>query len=225
MENKIRVIIAEDMDIIRENYIEELQKDSMIEIVGASASGSGAVELFKQHGADIVLMDVEMESQTAGIVSASKICEMSADVKVIFLSVREDDQTIIASLSTGAVDYLVKTNDYEKIIAHIKKAYFDKVEMELGIQRCMRDEFWRLTKSNHEILLFTKKIATLTQAEREIIGCLLENMKLKDIAKSRFVELVTIKTQIGQLLRKFGATRSKEIVSKIRELKIEELFI
>lgn len=224
MENKIRIIIAEDIDIIRESYVEEFQQDPDLEIVGCSATGVGAVELFKKQGADIVLMDIEMETQTAGIVAASEICDLNQDVKVIFLSVREDDRSIIASLATGAVDYLVKCDDYDKIISHVKKAYNDKVEMELGIQRCMRDEFQRLAKNNHEMLLFTKKIATLTQAEREIIKLLLEGCKIKDIAEKRFVEPVTIKTQVGQLLRKFNVSRTKEIVARIRELKIEELF-
>ncbi len=224
MEEKIKVIIAEDVDIIRENYIEELGKDSEIEIVGSASSGEGIVEVFKSVGANIVLMDVEMETQRAGIDSAREICELDPDVKVIFLSVREDDATIISSLATGAVDYMVKSDDYEKIADHIKKAYHDKVEMELAIQRCMRDELKRLSKSNHEMLLFTKKLATLTQAEREIISCLLADYKMKNIAEKRCVELVTIKTQVGQLLRKFKVSRTKEIVKQIREMKLEELF-
>ncbi len=224
MEETIKVMIAEDIDIIRENYIEELGAADEIEIVGSAASGREIVEIFKKVGANIVLMDVEMETQTAGIDAAREICEFDPDVKVIFLSVREDDSTIIASLATGAVDYMVKCDDYEKIVHHIKKAYHDKVEMELAIQRCMRDELKRLSKSNHEMLLFTKKLATLTQAEREIISLLLKGYKMKDIAEKRFVELVTIKTQVGQLLRKFGVSRTKEIVLQIREMKLEELF-
>ncbi|MFI3163874.1 MAG: response regulator transcription factor [Bacillota bacterium] len=224
MDDKIRVIIAEDIDIIRENYTSELGNYDEIEIVGSASSGAGIVEVFKNVGANIVLMDVEMETQTAGIDAAREICELDPDVKVIFLSVREDDSTIIASLATGAVDYMVKCDDYDKIAQHIIKAYHDKVEMELAIQRCMRDEFMRLSKSNHEMLIFTKKLATLTQAEKEIISCLLKNYKMKDIAEKRFVELVTIKTQVGQLLRKFGVSRTKEIVRQIREMKLEELF-
>lgn len=224
MEDKIRVIIAEDIDIIRENYIEELAGYDELEIVGSASSGAGIVEVFKNVSANIVLMDVEMETQTAGIDAAREICELDPDVKVIFLSVREDDSTIISSLATGAVDYMVKSDDIEKIADHIKKAYHDKVEMELAIQRCMRDEFMRLSKSNHEMILFTKKLATLTLAEREIISCLLSNYKMKDIAEKRCVELVTIKTQVGQLLRKFDVSRTKEIVKQIREMKLEELF-
>ncbi len=127
MDEKIRVIIAEDVDIIRENYIEELGGYDDIEIVGSASSGAGIVEVFKSVGANIVLMDVEMETQTAGIDAAREICELDPDVKVIFLSVREDDSTIISSLATGAVDYMVKCEDYDKIADHITKAYQDKV--------------------------------------------------------------------------------------------------
>ncbi len=223
---KIKVIIAEDSDIIRENYIEILSKEEEIEVIGTSATGTGAVQLFLDGlVADIVLMDVEMETQTAGIVSAKEIFALNEDVKIIFLSVHEDERTIVSSMATGAVDYMVKNDDAEKIISHIKRAYQDKVELEMKIQKYMRNEFLRLSQTNHDMIKFTKKVSGLTPSEREIIKHLLGGLKIKDIAEIRCVESVTIKTQIGQLLKKFEVKRTKEIVKQINELQLNELFL
>ncbi|MEG0214882.1 MAG: LuxR C-terminal-related transcriptional regulator, partial [Hungatella sp.] len=63
-----------------------------------------------------------------------------------------------------------------------------------------------------------------TAAERELVKLLLEGKKIKEIAAVRCVEIITVKTQIKSLLRKFGCRRTKEIVSIIQELNITHLF-
>ncbi len=225
MDNKIKILIAEDIDIIRENYVDMLSQDEQLKIIGTSSTGSGVVQLFKKKQADVVLMDIEMETPTAGIDSAKEILALGTDVKIIFLSVHEDDKTIVSSMATGAVDYMVKSDNASGIISHIKKAYLDKVEMEAKIQNCMRNEFLRLSKSNSDIIKITKKISSLTHSEREIISLLLKGLKISEIAKIRCVETVTIKTQIGHLLKKFDVNRSKEIIKQINDLNLSELFL
>ena len=67
-------------------------------------------------------------------------------------------------------------------------------------------------------------VAQLTPAERALIRCLLEEKKVREIAQLRCVEVVTVKTQIKSLLRKFGCSRTKEIVHLVRHLKLDHLF-
>ena len=64
----------------------------------------------------------------------------------------------------------------------------------------------------------------MTPAERALVRFLLEGRKVKEIAQIRCVEVVTVKTQIKGLLRKFGCSRSKEIVEMIHQLHVEHLF-
>lgn len=225
MRNQIKIIIAEDVDVIRNNYVEILSKDDELEVVGASSTGAGAIKLFKDVGADIILMDIEMETSNAGVMAAQEIFQLSNDVKIIFLTIREDEKTIISAMTTGAVDYMIKSDDGEKIISHIKKAHNDRVEFEREIQCVLHDECIRLAENNENLINFSKKLMLLTPSEREIIKLLLGNNKVKEIARARCVEPVTIKTQIWQMLRKFNVKRTKEIVAQIRELKMEKLFL
>lgn len=85
-------------------------------------------------------------------------------------------------------------------------------------------EYARLQKSERSLLFFINNISKLTSAERELIKLLLQGYKVNEIAGIRCVESSTIKTQIKGLLRKFGCSRTKEIVQIIRELNIEHLF-
>ena len=92
------------------------------------------------------------------------------------------------------------------------------------VQHTVLKEYSRLRRSEKSLLFFINNVSQLTPAERSLVRYLLDGMKVKDIANARCVEVVTVKTQIKGLLRKFGCTRTKEIVEMIRELNVEHLF-
>ncbi|MDD3671346.1 MAG: response regulator transcription factor [Sphaerochaetaceae bacterium] len=221
----ITVLVAEDLDILRENLVEMLNHEVDIEVLGAAASGKEIVELAKEYEPEIILMDVEMETKDAGIVAANTIFAEHPDVKIIFLTMHEDDYTVIEAMSTGAVDYIFKTADCTNAITHIRQAHRNRIELEAAIQRIMHGEYVRMLKSKQDYMQFMRKIMLLTPSETEIIRLLLKKRKVADIAAARFVEPVTIKKQIGQLLKKLDAKRTREVVSIIEELHIESLFL
>ena len=90
--------------------------------------------------------------------------------------------------------------------------------------RVLLKEYSRLRSSEKSLLFFINSVSKLTAAERELVRLLLEDKKVKEIAELRCVELVTVKTQIKSLLRKFGCSRTREIVETIRELNVAHLF-
>ena len=96
--------------------------------------------------------------------------------------------------------------------------------MEARIQSILMQEYSRLRRSEQSLLFFINSVAQLTPAERELVHLLLQGYKVNEIAALRCVELVTVKTQIKSLLKKFNCSRTKEIVKLIRELEIEHLF-
>jgi DNA-binding NarL/FixJ family response regulator len=96
--------------------------------------------------------------------------------------------------------------------------------MSNNVRETVMQEYARLQKSERSLLFFINNISKLTSAEREMIKLLLQDYKISEIAEARCVETSTIKTQIKGLLRKFGCSRTKEVVKIIRELNIEHLF-
>jgi len=86
-------------------------------------------------------------------------------------------------------------------------------------------EFARLQKSERSLLFFINNISNLTPTEREVIKLLLQGYKVSQIAGIRGVEPSTVKTQVKGLLKKFGCSRTKEIIQMIHDLKIDHLFL
>ncbi len=220
----IKVLIAEDFDILRNHLKEELEKDPEIEVIGMAASGKEIVKLATELSADIILMDIEMEHIYAGIHATASIHDIKPQQKIIYLTIHETDEMIIKAMGSGAVDYIIKDSPAPLIIEHIKNAYLDKPLMQARIQNVIMQEYKRLQLSERSLLFFISNVSTLTKAERELVKLLLEDKKIKEIAEIRCVEQITVKTQIKSLLRKFGCTRTKEIVSMIKELNLYHLF-
>lgn len=221
---KYRVLIAEDMDLIREDIAELINAQEDMEVVGEAVSGKEIIELAKSVEHDIILMDIEMEVMHSGIQATDAILRELPEDKILFLTAHETKEMILTAMGAGAVDYIVKGLEDEELLRHIRSVMEGHSIMQHKIQETIMQEYARLQKSERSLLYFINNISKLTAAEKELIKLLLQGHKVNEIAGIRCVEASTIKTQIGGLLRKFGCARTKDIVNTIRDLNIEHLF-
>jgi len=221
---KMKIMVAEDFNLLREDLCELINTQSDMEVVGDAETGSKITKLAIAGDCDIILMDIEMEDIRAGIVAAEKIREIKPEQKIIFLTAHETENMILTAMGTGAVDYVVKGHRDEELLRHVRGAYNGKPIMEAKIQAKIMQEYSRLRQSERSLLFFIKNVSQLTAVERELVRLLLQGKKVQEIAQTRCVELVTVKTQIKGLLRKFGCTRTKQITQMIQELNIVHLF-
>ena len=221
---KIRILIADDFVYLREDLTELINSQDDMEVVGEAESGSEIIELAEKSDYDIILMDIEMEQTNAGILAAEKIRDKNPDAGIIFLTAHETKEMIVTAMVAGAVAYVVKGVGDEVLLMHIRNAYEGNPVMQSRVRDTVMQEYARLQRSERSLLFFINCISNLTGAERELVKLLLQGSKVSEIADIRRVENSTVKTQIKSLLRKFGCSRSKEVVSLIEELKIGHLF-
>ena len=220
----IRILVAEDFDLIREDLCDTLEQQEDMTVVGSASTGAEIQALALERDFDLILMDIEMETTTAGIRATERILEQKPAAKILCLTAHETDNMILTSMGAGAVDYIVKGCDDAELFRHIRGAYSGQALLDGKIQNLLLKEYSRLRTSERSLLFFISTVSQLTAAERELVRLLLEDRKIKEIAAIRCVEVVTVKTQIKSLLHKFGCTRTKEIVNTIRELNVTHLF-
>ena len=220
----IRILVAEDFELLREDLCDTLNQQPDITVAGSAGSGREIEALALSTPADLILMDIEMETITAGIRATEHILEKKPELKILFLTAHETDNIILTSMGAGAVDYIEKGLPDEELLLHIRSAIAGRPMLEAKIQNLLLKEYSRLRSSERSLLFFISTVSQLTGAERELVRLLLNGKKVKEIADIRCVEVVTVKTQVKSLLRKFGCTRTKEIVEIIRELNVAHLF-
>lgn len=223
-DSRIRVLIADDFQLLREDLNETISAQDDMIVIGSAESGQKTVQLAEELDFDVLIIDIEMETMNAGIRAAEKVLAIKPDAKIIFLTAHETDEIVITSMATGAMDYIVKGGSDEELLAHIRSVYRGEPMLDARIQRVIMQEYGRLHRSEQSLLNFIQRVSRLTPAERALVRCLLDGYKVREIAEVRCVEVVTVKTQIKSLLRKFDCSRSKEIVDLIRELGMEKIF-
>jgi DNA-binding NarL/FixJ family response regulator len=123
---KIRLLLAEDHTILRQGLAQMLEQESDIDIVGEAENGEQAVALAAQMLPDVVLMDMSMPIMN-GIEAAREIHHGLPEVRIIGLSMYEDEERIEAMLAAGASLYLCKTGPTQALIHAIRSCAKSKV--------------------------------------------------------------------------------------------------
>lgn len=216
----IRVLVVDDMQPICKRYERLINQAENMETVGIACTGKEAVEKACELKPDVVLMDIEMETKTAGLDASRKILEQMPEIKIIILTVYEEDEFVFQAFQLGVADYLIKNSGKEEIAACIRDAYDGCSPIRPVIAEKIRREFQRVKKSEQSFLYCLNIIAQMTQTEIDILDLLSQGYTRSDICRIRCVELSTVKTQIKSILKKFNQNTTAEVISQLNQLQI-----
>ncbi len=220
----IRVLVVDDLKDIRDYFSMILNNEPDIEVVGTASSGKEAILIAEKLKPDIILMDVQMESEFAGIQAIESICDKDRDVKIIVLTIHEDDETLYRAYASGAMDFIVKTSSIVDIINSIKNVHKNKLQLRPEVAEKILDEFTRMKRHQRSLIFTLNIISKLTNAEYEILREVYLGNTYRKIAKKRMVEEVTIRSQANKIIKKFEKRNMKEIVNLLKQLKIFEIY-
>ena len=115
----IRVVIADDIQILRQGLAAILGRDKEISVAGLAADGQEAWELCKKEKPDVVLMDMRMPEYD-GSWGITRIKEDFPEVKILVLTTFDDKETVEAAVGSGADGYILKEMEDERVIQSIK---------------------------------------------------------------------------------------------------------
>lgn len=220
---KIKTILVDDVQDIR-HYIEAaLKKEDDIEVVGHANSGREVLELVKKFQPDVVLMDIQMESPTAGLEAAELINHHFPQIRIIVLTMHEDDQLIFRAYCAGVIDYILKTTPVNEIADSIRNAYQNKMMVRPDIAEKIISEFAKL-RTQQESTIFTYHVLSkLSNSEFDVLSLTFEGYKYKEVADMRYVSIGTIKSQVNSILRKFECKRMKEVLTLLERMNFQEI--
>ena len=113
----IRVLVVDDMQPICRRYEKLINQEEDMEVVGLAFSGAEALEMVRNLEPNVVLMDIEMETKTSGLDASRDILQMYPEMKIIILTVYEEDEFVFQAFQLGVTDYLIKNSGKEEIIS------------------------------------------------------------------------------------------------------------
>jgi DNA-binding NarL/FixJ family response regulator len=211
------------METFRDRFYDILASEAAFEVVGMTGTGEEAVAIALVKKPDIILMDVVMETNTAGTDAARRISEQLPETKIIFITVMDDDQTVLKAYQTGAADYLPKNAPEEEVVSAIHAAYHNQSPIRPAVADRLRREFKKLLAKEESVVYAVSVVRKLTPMELDILLLLCENRTRSEIAQCRCVELSTVKTHVGNLLKKFRQESTHDLVAMLRRTQVDEL--
>lgn len=223
--DKIRVVIVDDMIDLVEYFKSILNNEPDIEVVGTALSGKEGVDITLCVKPDIVLMDLQMEYECAGIEAIEKIKRQEPDIKIIVLTVNEDNEMLFKAFAAGGNEYILKTDSIVKLIESIHLVYHNQLSLSPQISQKILHEFSRLRTAQDSLLYTMNVISKLTMSELEVLRALSTGKSYKQVAEERCVETSTIRSQVNRILKKFDEKNIKSIVRKLEPFNLLDLDI
>src|SRR5512135_2840950 len=144
MTNKIRVLLADDQDIIRTGLTIILNHQPDLEVVGQAADGMEAVELAKQLQPDVILMDIKMP-RLNGIQATRQIMAALPKTQVIILTTYDTDDWVFDGIRAGAVGYLLKDTSGDSLADAVRGALRGESQIDPTVARKVLREFQQVT--------------------------------------------------------------------------------
>lgn len=199
---KIKVLIADDIMILRQGLKAVLEQDEGIEVVALAQNGKEAYEKSRVFMPDVVLMDMRMPDYD-GAYGIHAIKEKLEDVRVLVLTTFDDEETIERALASGADGYILKEMEDEKVIASVKSVYAGMNIFGDGVYRAMRNRMEQAV-GKKEIKKQESITVAFTSRERDVLKLIAQGNDNKEIAEILFLAEGTVRNQISKLLEKLS---------------------
>ncbi|GAK04270.1 two-component response regulator [Geomicrobium sp. JCM 19037] len=190
------ILIAEDQTLVRKGIRMMIETHSDYTVIEA-ADGVEAVEQFQSQSVDVVLMDIRMPQMT-GLEATKRIREHDPNSKIIMLTTFADDEYAIEALKYGAVGYLLKDANEDRLIDAIQGAQTGQVVIDGEVAASVMPKLLE----RESLRVPAKELAQLSAKEVEILRLIGEGKSNREISEEMFLSIGTIKNNVSYLLTK-----------------------
>ena len=196
----IKILLADDQDILTEGLKLILGAEEDIEIVGIANNGKKTYDLCRLRKPDVVLMDIQMP-EVNGVEATAMIKKDFPQIKIIVLTTFNDDEYIYDALKNGASGYLLKDTSPTEILRAVRTVYNGGALIQSEVAVKVIDQFSRLANETADKHI-DPRAKLLTDRETEICRLIAEGKNNQEIGEELFLSTGTVKNHISRVLIK-----------------------
>lgn len=199
----IKVIIADDQELIRESLKIVLGTHQDLQVIGVAGDGFEVLDLMQRNVADVILMDIRMPRMD-GVLCTKAIKEQYPQTKIIILTTFDDDDFVFSALKYGASGYLLKGVSMDELYHAILTVHNGGAMINPDIATKVFSMFSKMSQNNYSIKVEEEFIKDISKPEWKVIqqvGCGLSN---KEIAQKLFLSEGTVRNYLSSILSKLN---------------------
>lgn len=208
---RIRVLLVDDHELVREGLRVLLDGYDDITIVAEANDGDFAVQACKEHCPDVVLMDIVMP-QMDGITAAQKILEICPETQIVALTSLSDEESIKTMLEAGAIGYILKDVSGADLVNAVREAHSGETTLSSEATQALIRLSTRPPQPGHD----------LTDRERDVLRLMAEGLSNREIAQQLVISSSTVKNHVSSIMGKMNAKSRTHTVALALENKVLE---
>lgn len=199
----IKVLIADDQELIRQSLQIVLSIKEGISVIGTAENGKKVMEFLKKEKPDVILMDIRMPEMD-GVQCTKAIKERYPEVKIIILTTFDDDEFVFSALKYGASGYLLKGISMDELDKAIHTVYKGGAMINPEIATKVVEQFSEMAQSNYDIMIEAQNVEDITEAEWDIIKLIGWGLSNREIADKVMLSEGTVRNYISTILSKLN---------------------
>ena len=196
----IRVVVAEDQELIRAGLVAILGAEPDLDVVGEAGDGAEAAAAARAGEADVVLMDVQMPG-TDGIAGVRAVTAGRPQAKVVMLTMFDLDEYVFGALRAGASGFLLKTTPPQELTAAIRATHRGDLLFAPTVTRRLIASYISRTPSSGGV---PDALASLTSRELDVFREMAKGSSNAEIGAALYLGEATVKTHVTRILAKLG---------------------
>lgn len=198
---KIKVLVADDQELVREGLGIVLSNRPEIEYMGAVSNGREVIQAVRQAKPDVILMDVRMPEMD-GVTCTKIIKEQYEDIKIIILTTFDDDEYVLGALRDGASGYLLKGTSMKDLVNAIQLVNSGSAMINPDIAAKVVNLFSKMAQGSFSVKVRNDGIKELTNTERKVTRLIGMGYSNKEIAAELSLSEGTIRNYLSSILDK-----------------------
>ena len=207
----LTVLIADDHPLFRKGMRALLESMPDIELIGEAKSGNEAIEMTTAQQPDVVLMDLQMPDGS-GLAATRELSKSSPNVRILVVTLFEDDESIFTALRAGARGYILKDADEEEIMRAIRAVGEGEAIFSPSIATRLMDYF-----ATARTTIPQEVFPELTDREREILTLIARGESNATIAEQLTITLKTVRNHVSNIYSKLQVADRAQAAIRARE--------
>lgn len=209
MNEKIRIMLVDDHEMVRAGLRALLKGHGEIEVVGEAADGESAIELARSLTPDVVLMDIALRGNMNGIEATKQIRTENPSIQVLAVTAHDSPEYFFELMKAEAVGYVLKEATPSELFTAIRAAHRGEAYFYPSIARYLLNDYLRRVRSGHEDRVHYDG---LTDREREILRLIANGYSNRQISEMLVISVNTTEAHRGHIMQKLNLHTRADLV-------------
>jgi DNA-binding NarL/FixJ family response regulator len=210
----MKILIVDDHVLFRQGLVSLFESRPSYQVVAEAGTVEKTIELVRKFEPDLVLMDFSLPDGT-GLDATEVIMEEYPDTLVVFLTVHEDDNRMIAAIAKGAKGYMLKNTPIANLFASLDALKRGEPALSRAMTGRLLNSISKMGEPQHNQW---EELEKLTPRELEVLEELAANATNREIAATLYISERTVKNHVSNILSKLGTSNRHEAANLARRL-------